>query len=136
MSDVKDEDDFMRYFNGCTRLRAERDAARAENERLTKGHEILNAALGATSDDVIMLQERLTRVVEGRKLLRAENESLWRVVAAARDDLKCNRDAYRNIFQDTDSEWPSGCTETEKNLIAAIANLASLPPRDVKEEKT
>jgi len=34
------------------------------------------------SDDVTMLQERLTRVVEGSKVLRAENATLWRVYDA------------------------------------------------------
>jgi len=35
-----------------------------------------------SDDDVIMMQERLTRVVEGSKVLRAENATLWRVYDA------------------------------------------------------
>jgi len=76
------------------------------------------------------LVKELERLIAERDAARAENESLWRVVAAARDDLKCNRDAHCDIFQETDAEWLAGCTETEKNLIAAIANLASLRPKD------
>lgn len=47
-----------------------------EVERLQKGHNVLNAALGASSDDVISLQERLTRVVEGSRQARAREAHL------------------------------------------------------------
>ena len=66
----------------------------AEVRRLTKGHEVLNAALGSTSDDVVSLQERLQRVVDGNKALRAE-------LAEAREEVTCwkgREAAYRSGY--------------------------------------
>lgn len=59
-----------------------------------------------------------------------ECDAAQKVIEAARADLKCSRDAWRGTLGDSDEEWLTGCTATERALIEALAayDEANPPP--------
>lgn len=81
----------------------------------------LRREVAALQEEKLSLQLRITlgsQVVQG---LKGEVAAMQGVVEAAKEDLRCSRNAFGD---DTWEEWLAGCTASERALVDALKALA------------